>query len=44
MMYDVTKQKAPKGPRLGKGLEAYNLLISQTSKDMHDPLLPLLSL
>ena len=42
-MYDVTKQTAPKGPRLGKGLEAFNLLISQTSKDMHDPLLPLLS-
>ena len=42
-MYDITKQTAPKGPHLGKGLEAFNLLISQTSSDMHDPLLPLLS-
>ncbi len=37
MMYDITKQTAPKGPHLGKGLEAFNLLISQTSSDMHDP-------
>ena len=43
MMYDITKQTAPKGPRLGKGLEAFNLLISQTSSDMHNPLLPFLS-
>ncbi len=43
MMYDITKQTAPQMPSLnGKGLEAIKLLLSQTSKDMHAPLLPML--
>ena len=43
MMCNITKQMTPKGPHLAKGLEAFNLLIFQTSSDMYDPLLPLLS-
>jgi len=42
MLYDITKPTAPAMPRLGKGLEAIRLLLSQTSKDMHAPLLPML--
>ena len=30
-------------PKLGKGTECYNLLLSQTSHDMNEPLLPMLS-
>ena len=43
MIYDITKPTAPQMPSLnGKGLEAIKLLLSQTSKDMHAPLLPML--
>ena len=42
MIYDIKKQTAPEMPKLGKGLEAFRLLLSQTSKDMHAPLLPML--
>ena len=42
MMYDISKQIAPEIPTLGRGLETFNLLLSQTSKDMHAPLLPML--
>jgi len=43
MIFDITKPKAPEMPSLnGKGLEAIKLLLSQTSKDMHAPLLPML--
>ena len=28
MMYDITKQTAPKGPRLGKGFSEYYVLFS----------------
>ena len=41
-MYDISKQTAPEIPMLGRGLETFNLLLSQTSKDMHAPLLPML--
>ena len=39
----LTLSTPPKMPNLkGKGLEAIRLLLSQTSKDMHAPLLPML--
>jgi hypothetical protein len=40
MKYDITKTMRPKMPKLGKGLEAVNLLLSQVSKPMHEPLAP----
>ena len=43
MKYDIKKNTAPESPKLGKGTECYKLLLSQTSSDMHDPLLPMLS-
>ena len=42
MKYDITKQTAPKMPRLGKGTECVKVLLSQVSKDMHEPLIPML--
>ena len=42
MSYDINKTTPPELPYLGKGLEAIRLLLSQTSKDMHAPLLPML--
>ena len=42
MKYDISKQSAPKMPNLGKGTECINLLLSQASKDMHEPLVPML--
>ena len=42
MKYDITKQSAPKLPTLGNGTECIKLLLSQTSKDMHEPLVPML--
>ena len=42
MKYDITKNKAPEMPTLGKGTECINLLLSQASKDMHEPLVPML--
>ena len=43
MRYDITKHTAPTMPKLGKGLECFKLLLSQTSFDMYEPLLPMLS-
>ena len=43
MKYDITKPTSPQCPRLGKGIDCYKLLLSQTSSDMHEPLLPMLS-
>ncbi len=37
MKYDITKQTAPKMPRLGKGTECIKILLSQVSKSMHEP-------
>ena len=42
MKYDITKPSAPTMPTLGKGTECIRLLLSQTSKDMHQPLVPML--
>jgi len=42
MRYDITKNKAPEMPTLGKGTECIKLLLSQASKDMHEPLVPML--
>ena len=41
MKYDITKQTAPAMPYLGKGTECIKLLISQASKDMLEPLVPM---
>ncbi len=43
MRYDITKPTAPKMPTLVKGTECVKLLLSQASKDMHEPLVPMLS-
>jgi hypothetical protein len=42
MKYDITKSTAPAMPNLGKGTECIQILLSQASKDMHAPLLPML--
>ena len=42
MIYDITTIKAPEMPNLGKGTECIKLLLSQASKDMHEPLVPML--
>ena len=41
MRYDITTNKAPGMPNLGKGTECIKLLLSQASKDMHEPLVPM---
>ncbi len=40
-MYDITKQLLPKMPSLGKGTECIKILLSQASKDMFEPLVPM---
>ena len=42
MKYDISKTTAPKMPNLGRGLESVALLLSQVSKDMHQPIVPIL--
>ena len=42
MRYDISKHKAPEMPNLGKGTECIKILLSQASKDMHEPLVPML--
>ena len=42
LKYDITKSTAPAMPKLGKGTECVQLLLSQVSKDMHEPLFPML--
>ena len=44
MKYDISKRKAPEMPTLGKGTECIRLLLSQASKDMHEPLFSMFSL
>ena len=44
MKHDISKITAPKMPKLGRGLESVALLLSQVSKDMHQPIVPMLSL
>ena len=41
MKYDITKHTAPKMPSLGNGTECIRLLLSQASKDMYEPLVPM---
>ena len=41
MKYDISKATAPAMPTLGKGTEIVKLLLSQASKDMHEPLVPM---
>ena len=42
MKYDITKPKAPAMPNLVNGTECIKILLSQASKDMHEPLVPML--
>ena len=42
MRYDISNQKAPEMPNLGKGTKCIKILLSQASKDMHEPLVPML--
>ena len=42
MKYDITTNKAPEMPTLGKGTECIRLLLSQASKDVFEPLVPML--
>lgn len=42
LKYNITISTAPKMPKLGKGTECVQLLLSQVSKDMHEPLVPML--
>ena len=42
MTYDITKPSAPKMPNLGRGTECIQILLSQVSKDMQEPLVPML--
>ena len=42
MTYDIFKRIAPAMPKPGKGTEIVKLLLSQASKDMHEPLVPML--
>ncbi len=42
MNYDITKHTAPQMPTLGNGTECIRLLLSQASKDMYEPLVPML--
>ena len=41
MKYDVLKPKAPTMPNLSKGTECIKILLSQASKDMYEPLVPM---
>ena len=41
MKYDITKPVAPAMPNLGKGTECIKILLSQASKDMYEPLVPM---
>ena len=42
MRYDISKATAPAMPKLGKGTESIKIQLSQASKDMHEPLVPML--
>ena len=41
MIYDISKATAPAMPYLGTGTECIKLLLSQTSKGMREPLVPI---
>jgi len=42
MKYDISKASAPSMPKLGKGTECIKILLSQVSKDVREPLVPML--
>ena len=42
MKYDITKPTDPLMKSLEKGTDCCKLLLSQTSRDMHAPILPML--
>ena len=42
MKYNISKSTPPGMPNLGRGTECVQLLLSQTSKDMHQSLVPIL--
>ena len=44
MKYDISKASAPKMPELGRGTECIKILLSQVSKDMQEPFVPMLFL
>ena len=41
MKYNISNATAPAMPTLGKGTECIKLLLSQVSKDMFEPLVPM---
>ena len=41
MKYEISKATAPAMPNLGKGTECVKLLLTQASKDKHEPLVPM---
>ena len=41
MRYDISKQKAPAMPTLGKGTECIKILLSQVSVNMQEPMVPM---
>ena len=41
MRYDISKASVPTLPTLGKGTECIKILLSQVSKDMYEPLIPM---
>ena len=42
MRYDISKASVPTLPTLGKGTECIKILLSQVSKDMYEPLIPMI--
>ena len=42
MKYNISKKTASKMPKLGKGTEIVSLLLSQASKSMHEPIVPMI--
>ena len=41
MKYDISKTSAPKMPALGRGTECIKILLSQVSKTMQEPMVPM---
>ena len=42
MKYDISRPTAPAMPTLGKGTECIKILLSQVSKDMYEPIVPMI--
>ena len=42
MKYDITKHTSPTMPVLRKGTNCIKILLSQASKDMNEPLFPMI--